>query len=77
MLRKTSDQDKQERVELQRDVKNLNTALCKAIQEKISKHLKMNEMIRINEELSSEIALHNSTKRMKVSDGNERASYRT
>ena len=64
MLQKTSGIDKQARVELQDDVNKLNTALYKVIQEKNSKHVIMNELVRKNEELSRENAMKISAKRM-------------
>ena len=77
MLQKTYNQEQKERVELQKDVENLNIALQKALKEKNLKHSKMNEMIRMNEELSRENALHNSAKRMKeLSDENKHTPYR-
>ena len=62
---KTSDQGEQKRVELQKDVEKLHAALTKALDEKNSKHAKMNEIIRMNEELLRENAIHVSIQRMR------------
>jgi len=62
---KTSDQGEQKRVELQKDVEKLHAALAKALDEKNSKHAKMNEIIRMNEELLRENAIHVSIQRMR------------